>query len=228
MSSYEVEIKSLLGSKENAGALISKLESRNPGLTPTSFHKQLNHYFEGGDLKELYKNVHQFLSEDKKEALKDLSEKAQSFSLRTREADGKVILVLKVSVDEGTSANTVGRMEFEAEISPQKLEGLDALDGLILKSGFKYQAKWSRERTEYKLKDTTITIDKNAGYGYLAEFEKVVDDETKVPKAKSELKELINEFGIEELPQDRLERMFAFYNANWRDYYGTDKVFVVE
>ncbi len=225
MPSYEVEIKSLLGGKENAEALVARLQGRDPTLKPASFHKQLNHYFEGGDLCELYKNVEELLLEDKKEALKALSEKAQSSSLRTRQADDKVILVLKVSVDEGTSANTVGRMEFEVETPKLTLE---ELDNLILKSGFEYQAKWSRERTEYKFKDTNVTIDKNAGYGYLAEFEKVVDDETKVPETKMSLKKLMEELGVEELPQDRLERMFAYYNANWRDYYGTDKVFNIE
>jgi hypothetical protein len=34
--------------------------------------------------------------------------------------------------------------------------------------------------------------------------------------------------GVEELPQDRLERMFAHYNAHWPEYYGTEKVFVIE
>lgn len=230
---YEVEIKCLLGSKERANVLISQLESKTPGLKPNSFHKQLNHYFSdtstslsaSGSLEELYKNVQEFLPEDKRGALQTLAQSAKNFSLRTREADGKVILVLKVSVDEGTSANTVGRMEFEAEIPQLTLESLDAM---ILKSGFQYQAKWSRERTEYKLKDTNVTIDKNAGYGYLAEFEKVVDDETKVPEAKMTLKKLMDELGVEELPQDRLERMFAYYNSHWPEYYGTDKVFVVE
>lgn len=225
MSSYEVEIKCLLGGREKADALVARMEGQNPELKPASFHKQLNHYFEDGDLQELYKNVQGFLGEDKKEALRSLEAGAKSFSLRTRQADDNVILVLKVSVDEGTSANTVGRMEFEAETPTLTLEELDAL---ILKSGFEYQAKWSRERTEYKLKDINVTIDKNAGYGYLAEFEKVVDDETKVPEAKASLEQLMEELGVEELPQDRLERMFAYYNAHWQDYYGTDKVFVVE
>jgi len=31
--------------------------------------------------------------------------------------------------------------------------------------------------------------------------------------------------GATELTQDRLERMFAYYNANWPAYYGTEKVF---
>jgi hypothetical protein len=34
--------------------------------------------------------------------------------------------------------------------------------------------------------------------------------------------------GAEELNQDRLARMFAFYNAHWPEYYGTEKVFTVE
>ena len=134
-------------------------------------------------------------------------------------------MVVKASVDEGTSANTVARIEFEAETPELTLEGLDQL---VLKAGFEYQAKWSRERTEYKFRGTNVTIDKNAGYGYLAEFEKIIDDETKVAETKSQLKQLLEELELEELPQDRLERMFAFYKANWQDYYGTDKVFVVE
>lgn len=225
MSSYEVEIKCLLGGKDNADNLLARMEEKDSDLKPVSFHKQLNHYFAGGDLQELYKNTQEFLSEDKREDLESLAESAKSFSLRTREADGKIILVLKVSVDEGTSFNTIGRMEFEAETPKLTLE---ELDNLVLKSGFQYQAKWSRERTEYKFRGTNVTIDKNAGYGYLAEFERIIDDETKVAETKSQLQQLLKELELEELPQDRLERMFAFYNANWQDYYGTDKVFVIE
>ena len=105
---------------------------------------------------------------------------------------------------------------------------LEELDQLVLKSSFEYQAKWSRERTEYKYLGVNATIDKNAGYGYLAEFEKVINDEAKVAEAKTRLREVVSELALEELDQVRLERMFAYYNANWRDYYGTDKVFVVE
>lgn len=225
MSSYEVEIKSLLGGKEKADALVARMEEQNPGLKPASFHKQLNHYFIGGDLEKLYQNIAPLLKDKEKEQLQILAREAKNFSLRTRLADGEVILVLKISVDEGTSFNTVGRREFEVKIPSLTLEKLDEL---VLNSGFEYQAKWSRERTEYKLKDVNVAIDKNAGYGYLAEFERVVDDETKVPEAKASLRKLVGELNIEELPQDRLERMFAYYNAHWQDYYGTDKVFVVE
>ena len=223
--SYEVEIKCLLGSKEKVEKLLERMQLRDPKLQQLSFHKQLNHYFIGRNLKQLYENVTPFLREEEKGQFQLLASEAKDFSLRTRLADGEVILVLKISVDEGTSFNTVGRREFEVKIPNLTLEELDQL---VLKSGFEYQAKWSRERTEFAFKDINITIDENAGYGYLAEFEKVVEDEIKVPQAKADLKKLMEELGVHELPQDRLERMFAFYNAHWPDYYGTDKVFVVE
>jgi len=225
MSSYEVEIKCLLGDKDGADDLVRRMKEKDPGLAQLSYHKQLNHYFIGGDLSRLYENTTPFLKEEEKSQFQLLARGTKNFSLRTRWADGDVILVIKISVDEGTSFNTVGRREFEVKISNLTLEELDAL---VLKSGFEYQAKWSRERTEYKYLGVNGTIDKNAGYGYLAEFERVVNDETKVPEAKSQLKEVIKELNLEELSQDRLERMFAYYNANWQDYYGTDKVFVVE
>ena len=225
MSSYEVEIKCLLGGRESADGLLTRMKEKDPGLQQVSSHKQLNHYFVGGDLHQLYENITPFLKEEEKGQLQLLALEAKNFSLRTRWADGDVILVLKISVDEGTSFNTIGRREFEVKMPNLTLEELDQL---VLKSSFEYQAKWSRERTEYKYLGVNATIDKNAGYGYLAEFEKVINDEAKVAEAKTRLREVVSELALEELDQARLERMFAYYNANWRDYYGTDKVFVVE
>ena len=225
MSSYEVEIKCLLGGRESADGLLTRMKEKDPGLQQVSSHKQLNHYFVGGDLHQLYENITPFLKEEEKGQLQLLALEAKNFSLRTRWADGDVILVLKISVDEGTSFNTIGRREFEVKMPNLTLEELDQL---VLKSSFEYQAKWSRERTEYKYLGGNATIDKNAGYGYLAEFEKIINDEAKVAEAKTRLREVVSELALEELDQARLERMFAYYNANWRDYYGTDKVFVVE
>ena len=56
----------------------------------------------------------------------------------------------------------------------------------------------------------------------------MVDEEADIPRAREEVRALMEELGVEELSQERLERMFAFYNANWQDYYGTDKIFIVE
>lgn len=222
-SQFEIEIKSLLGEKAKADELRQKLVTRKAILQ--SQHKQLNHYFVVKDLENFRSGLEEYVSSEKKEYLQKILSEGKDFSIRTREADGKVILVIKASIDEGTSSNTVARMEFEDVMNMT----LDELDKLFLENGLEYQAKWSREREEYKLNDeVNVTIDRNAGYGYLAEFETIVDSDENVAEEKKMLMGLMNEFGVEELKQDRLERMFKFYNENWRDYYGTDKVFNIE
>jgi adenylate cyclase class IV len=131
---------------------------------------------------------------------------------------------VKASIGDDTSANGVKRMEFEEKVAMS----LEKLDTLVLSAGFEYEAKWSREREEYVCKGTNVTLDKNAGYGWLAEFERVVSDEKELGDAEHSIRNLMQELGVLELKQDRLERMFAFYNAHWPEYYGTEKIFVVE
>ena len=104
----------------------------------------------------------------------------------------------------------------------------DELNLRLIGAGLSYQAKWSREREHFDLGSIHITVDKNAGYGYLAEFEKMIDDGREAEYAKQELKALMAELKCAELPQDRLERMFKHYNEHWVEYYGTDKTFIVE
>lgn len=224
MSVYEVEIKSLLGSKERADKLVEALKVHDPQTKLVSSHSQLNHYFVGGDISKLTASLRAHLTEEDQKKLSDIVESGSNFSVRTRDSDGKVLVVVKASVDAGSSHNTVTRLEFEARV---KLS-LEELDKLVLGAGYEYQAKWSREREEYMSKGLTVCLDKNAGYGYLAEFEKVVEDEGELNAARKELEVFMESVGVSELSQDRLERMFAYYNQNWRDYYGTDKVFVIE
>lgn len=237
---YEVEIKSLLGSKERADALRERMRERDAGLLCHGAHAQKNHYFIGGNIRELCSRILPHIAPERRDALRDIAAHAKDFSARTRWADGMVLVVLKVSMDDAaarlrgaasdrrdntTSANGTARLEFEAETPGLTLE---ALDDLLLQSGFTCQAKWSREREEYTFLGANVTIDKNAGYGYVAEFERVIDDATKAEATKAELRALLADLGIAELPPDRLERMFAHYNAHWPEYYGTDKVFVIE
>ena len=223
MSHYEVEIKSLLGSEESASALKDKLMANDASCACVSQNKQLNHYFEGGDINTLYERVEHLFGDAEKEKLRQIIERGEAFSIRSRQRNEQVYLVLKASVDEVSSANGISRLEFEEEVGLS----LDELDQLLLDAGFVYQAKWSREREEYTYKGINVCLDKNAGYGYLAEFEKVFDDENLLQQTREELDALMAELGVEELPQERLERMFAHYNENWRDYYGTDKTFTI-
>ncbi len=224
MSQYEIEVKSLLGEKAYADALKARMCELDPSCVQVSTNKQLNHYFTDGNLEDLFAKTEHLFSSDVKAKFKHIAEKGTNFSVRTRQRDEEVLLVVKASIDEGTSANTVSRLEFE-EAVPASLEELDML---VLDSGFSYQAKWSREREEYTYKGANVCIDKNAGYGYLAEFEKVVHDETLLEQVRQEIGTIMEELEVMELPQDRLERMFAFYNTNWPEYYGTDKTFIIE
>lgn len=221
-AAYEIEIKCLLGGRDSAEAFEARMKLQDPSLKKIGSHKQLNHYFHGkgalAPLTPLLKN------DRDREIFEELSAKAKDYSLRSRWADGKTLLVLKAAIDDTTSANGTARREFEGESNVS----FEKLDEAILAAGFEYQAKWSRERTEYKYSGANVTIDKNAGYGYLAEFEMVESDPSQADAVKARLRDLIKSSGLEELPQARLERMFAYYNAHWPEYYGTEKVFVVE
>jgi len=222
---YEVEIKSLLGSKESANSLVDLLMKSDPSTKLIATEKQLNHYFNSvSDTKSLQKALNPYITKEKQAAFGKILTDGKKLSVRTRDANGKVIFVIKASVGDDTSSNGVKRIEFESVV-PLSLEELDQL---LIKSGLTYQAKWSRERQEYVSGDVHVCLDKNAGYGYLAEFEKVVTDEKSLDVAKKSLLSFMDKLGVEELPQDRLERMFAHYNANWQSYYGTDNIFTIK
>jgi len=226
MPNYEIEIKSLLGSRERADELKRRLVMLFPALKTLPSHKQRNHYFnEPEDLKIIEKVIGQFLSVAKQKELSHLIAKVKGgVSPRTREADSKVFFIIKASIGDDSSANGVSRIEFEEPVALS----LEALDKKLLDAGLSYQAKWSREREHYDLGNIHITVDKNAGYGYLAEFEKMIDDGREAEYARQELKALMTELGCAELPQARLERMFAYYNTHWEEFYGTEKVFTIE
>ncbi|EKE15820.1 MAG: hypothetical protein ACD_11C00103G0022 [uncultured bacterium] len=220
---YEVEIKSLLQTKENADKLRKKLVEQSIELA--NKYSQLNHYFlSNGDFAKLEEKLLSLFDDEEKKKLKKILEKGKGHSIRTREMNREVFFVVKASVDDTTSSNGILRMEFEEKVKI----AMDELDKIIEDAGFEYQAKWSRDREEYSKGDFYITIDKNAGYGYLSEFEIQTEDKDKLLEAKQRILNFMNELGLKELPQDRLERMFEFYNENWRDYYGTENVFNIE
>lgn len=228
MQKYEVEVKALLGTPEKANAVRNALQQADPSCALVSKNKQLNHYFEGGALTQLELALAEHLSAEGKAKLADFAARAKGVSIRTRlvseGSEEKILFVIKASVGDDSSQNGVARMELEEPMSIS----LDELDQLLLSAGFSYQAKWSREREEYKTGDMHVTLDKNAGYGWVAEFEKVVNAESDVEAARAEIDALMKAVDAQELPQDRLERMFAHYNAHWQEYYGTDKIFTIE
>lgn len=221
---YEIEIKTLLGAGEAADGLRAKMIAVDPATRLTGKSKQLNHYFVGGDMRALYDALGPLLSYDERQKMKRIIKEGKNFSVRTRRTDTATLFVVKASIDDTTSENGISRVQFE---TPTELS-LGELDGLLLSAGFSYQAKWSREREEYACRGITVCLDKNAGYGYMAEFEKMIDDAADADAARQELRDMMRRLEVEELAQDRLERMFAHYNDHWQEYYGTDKVFIIE
>jgi predicted adenylyl cyclase CyaB len=221
---FEIEIKRLLGDTVSADKLRNALKEIDPNSTCLLTYTQLNHYFEGGDLQKLAELMTPHLDPDSVDKMNQIAEEGKNVSVRTREMNGEAKIVMKASIGNDSSSNGVMRMELEATVPGFTL---DQLDAEVLAAGFTYQAKWSRTREEYKVNDIAVCLDKNAGYGYVAEFEKVIQDGSQAESTKKELLEFMESLGFSELPQDRLERMFAHYNEHWPEYYGTEKIFTI-
>ena len=225
MHSYEVEIKVLLGTEEAKDLFMSKVQEACPGIIHTYSESQRNHYFQWGSLTSLLSVFAPIVSDIEATKLQDIEQTAKSYSVRTRGTPSQTIIVVKATLNDESSSNGTARIEWEVDLAPMTIEEMDTL---VLSAGFTYQAKWSREREGFNLNtDTVICLDKNAGYGYLVEFERVIDDPSLVESTRSELLSMIESLGYTELDQARLERMFDFYNKNWNEYYGTDWVFTL-
>lgn len=224
-SAIEVEIKTLLGDKSVAEKLIKAIHDKDQQTALKRTSKQLNHYFLNGDFKKLVKKLSSVLSAEEMASVQQIIDHGKNHSVRTRLDNGRVILVFKATADETGTDHGTARIEYEVIF---KDLALDEVDEILNDSGFGYQAKWSRDRQEYSYKNLTVCIDRNAGYGYLAEFEKVVGHDEDLEKVKNEIRAEMQELGHEELSQDRLDRMFNHYNENWNQYYGTENTFIID
>jgi adenylate cyclase class IV len=226
MHNYEVEIKVLLGTEEEKDIFVDRVQNCFPEVLYSYSESQRNHYFEGGNLAHLFGTFREYITQEQAESLHRLSQEAKSFSVRTRGTPTQTIIVVKATVNDESSSNGTARIEWEVDLAPMTIEEMDAL---VISAGFAYQAKWSRSREGFDLNSNTVLcLDKNAGYGYLAEFERVIDDAELVESTRAELLAMIESLGYQELDQARLARMFAYYNQNWAEYYGTENVFTVE
>lgn len=221
---YEIEIKTLLGSKQASDNLLKAVRSRDPKTTLVSEQHQLNHYFRGGDLAQLASSAAHHLSESQRATLSEINEKATHINVRTRQKNDTVLLIVKGSLDATSAVHSHHRMEFEAPVTLS----INELDELILNSGWQLEAKWQADRKIYDTLGLTLDLYFTPGYGYMAEFERVVSDNNDRQAAHQQLVDVMESLGVQELPNDRLERMFAYYNQHWPEYYGTKKVFTVE
>ena len=76
------------------------------------------------------------------------------------------------------------------------------------------EAKWQAERTIFAALGLTLDVFFTPGYGYMIEFEKVITDDTDRETAYQQVIDVMHQLGVTELPNDRLERMFAYYNQH--------------
>ena len=223
-NNIEVEIKVLLGSKPKADKLVNQIQSLQ--YFQTGENNQLNHYFVGDNYGAI-KNMDSKYFEDSNSYAKLLNiiNSNSQFSLRTRQLNDQTFLVIKASLNDTTASNGTIRVEFEEQVNLS----LDQLDQLLLSYGFQYQAKWSRSRQDFQSpqSDINICLDYNAGYGYLAEFESVVTADKDYDLTKKTILELVHSLQLQELDQHKLAKMFDYYNNNWKEYYGTKKVFEI-
>jgi adenylate cyclase class IV len=221
---YEIEIKALLGSQQNVDALLTKLKKVDANFALKDEQLQLNHYFINGKLTNLIEKLKPYFSDGQIKILQDIDEVAKGVSVRARQKNDVTYMVVKGSLDSADANHSHRRMEFE---DPIELD-IERLDDLVLAAGFELEAKWSAARKMYSFKDMTVDVMFSPGYGYVVEFEKVIADETQIEQTRQSIIDMMRDFGVEELDSKRLGRMFEYYNANWADYYGTDKVFTVE
>src|SRR3989344_6091652 len=85
MAHYEIEIKTLLGVKEQADALVEKMKQLDENVAVTGTNKQLNHYFIDGDVEKLYQLLTPFLSEQQQNMFREILEKGKDFSISSRQ-----------------------------------------------------------------------------------------------------------------------------------------------
>lgn len=221
---YEIEIKTLLGSQQKSDELLAEVTRRDPSTKLVSEQKQLNHYYHGGNLASLAKGVAAHITPEQAKALSDIAARAKSINVRTRKKNDTVLLIVKGSLDNVSAVHSHQRMEFEAPVNMP----IDELDALVEQTGWQLEAKWQADRKIYDTMGLTLDMFFTPGYGYMAEFEKVVEADEDRESAHQKLVDTMESLGVEELPNPRLERMFAYYNQHWREYYGTDNIFVVE
>ena len=84
--------------------------------------------------------------------------------------------------------------------------------------GYEVSIKWYRTRIELTYKDFKVTIDYSISYGYIVEFELLVDDESKIEAAKESISMMFKEFNIDQTPKEVFDDAYNNYKINWESY----------
>lgn len=234
-TTYEVELKVLLWNTFPPDTFVRALTKDFISIKETTEVKHRNHYFEIPHRAQVIPAFEERLPIDHEQKIQIAEFRDwTNIVIRTREItkgeSKEVLLVMKSTVWLWTSQNGAVRKELEVKV-PMPIEDLDAI--LVAQAEIVPQAKWSRIRRTFDIVDKdwfyfTVCLDKNAGYGYLAEFEVVVNNPKVIDSVKNKLHECIKLMWLDELPEDRLHRMFEFYNKNWQVFYETENYFSIK
>lgn len=139
--------------------------------------------------------------------------------LRIRRTADKALLILK-----NGWMHDEDREETEVECAREDFE---TLDKILVTLGYEYDTKWYRKRIEYKYEDFHITLDFNAGYGWVTEIELMVG-EGEEKKAKELILQFAKKLGIDPTPKETFNKMYEYYKKNWEKYYTTKEVFDID
>lgn len=233
----ELECKALVPSDKVEG-IKSQLVEIGKGC---KYNRQTNHYFEGNrsGLVRLAVLVSPYISKENFERIRYFASTDLPFSVRTRVDD---VTGYELVIKHGTNAhNGMNREELSMTFMPYELDNpqlpcwstcysdihSERLDTLVLCAGFDYLSKWSRERYLVETEEFNYCLDKNSGYGWLLEVEKLIDgvdpDNEVVRGLLNSLTEEVGRLGLVPLDPPLLEKMFEYYNKNWIRFYGKDK-----
>jgi adenylate cyclase class IV len=221
----EVEIKCLLGTSIDAvTALVGRMQSVDPSCTKTAHNVLLNHYFNCENPVLLKAVADKLLGGDELVTLSEIIEKSGVLSVRTRQKNDKVLLIVKGVPAGGDAIHGIDRMEWENKLDISITE----LDQALVDAGLSVLAKWSGYKDVYPFLDVTIEVQFSPGYGYQVEIERVVEGDGDTSAAVARVKEVAALVGLQEVDHDLIGKMYDYYNANWQEYYATEKVFSPE
>lgn len=104
----------------------------------------------------------------------------------------------------------------EVEIKFSK-DDFERLEQMFLSLGYNIQIKWFRKRNNFKWQDIDVAVDSTKGYGYIIEFEKLVEENEK-EKTLEFLKEKFNILNISMTSREEFDQKFNYYKEHWKEF----------
>lgn len=104
------------------------------------------------------------------------------------------------------------REEIEIKVENEYFEKLEDLFKIL---GYDVEIKWFRTRWQFLWEGINVSVDYTKGYGYIIEFEKIVED--KPEQEYLNLKSKLEDLGIQISSKDEFDQQFKNYKENWKE-----------